>query len=132
MKRSLDWRRHPLLVALLGAVGAVVALEVAGAAAACAILALVVVTLARLGRWRTPRPVERVCVRVPAGFPYDHAFDDLFARCAAEANLVGIHAPGSCIDLEYDVRLRRGRSSGQLLDGLRGCIDGPNPESSGR
>lgn len=123
MKRSLDRRRHPLLLAALLAVGAVAAVQVAGAAATTAFLALTLLALGRLGRRRARRPAERVCVRVPAGFEYERALDDLFARCAEEADLVGIHAPGPCFDLEYDVRLKRGQSVEKLLGGFCGRID---------
>jgi hypothetical protein len=48
---------------------------------------------------------------------------DLFIRHTVEADLVGIHAPGPCIDLEYDVRRKRGRSTEGLLGGLQIRID---------
>lgn len=131
MKRSLDWRRHPLLMTCLAAVAVVAAVEVAGAAAAVAALALVVVGLGRLGRRRVPRPPERVCVRVPAGFEYEHAFDDLFARDTDEFDLVGIHAPGPCIDLEYDLRRKRGRSTEELLGRLQARIELGHAEAGG-
>ena len=123
MKPSLDWRRHPLLVTGLAAAGAVVALEVAGAAAATAPLALVVLAVGRLGWWPAPRPVQTVCVELPPSFDYEHAFDDVFRCCAQGAELVGVHLHGPCLELEYSVRLRRGRSSEGLLQDIRGVVD---------
>jgi hypothetical protein len=124
MKRSLDWRRHPLLVAGLAAAGAVAALEVAGAvAAAAALLALVVLAVGRLGWWPAPRPTQTVCVEVPLSFDYEHGFDDVFRCCAQRAELVGVHSHGPCLELEHSVRLRRGRSPEGLLQDIRGVVD---------
>lgn len=122
MKRCLDWRRHPLLAAGLATAGVVVTLEVAGAAAAAALLALAVLAMGRLGWWPALRPAQTVCVEVPPGFDYEHAFDHVFGCCAQGAELVGIHSHGPCLALEYRVRLKRGRSPEGLLEGIRGVV----------
>lgn len=123
MGRSLDRRRHPLLVVALAAVGAVVVIEVAGAAAAAALLALLVLAMGRPGRWPARRPARTVCVQIPPGFDREHAFDGVFGSCAQAAELVGIPSREAGLELQDNARLQRGRSAEGLAAGMRGVVD---------
>jgi hypothetical protein len=122
VRRSLDWKRHWLLAAALAAAAGVLVLEVGEAFVAAAVLALALLLMSRLGWLRGRRRAQTVCLRVPPDFEYEHVLDGVFRPYAEEADLVEVHSPGPCIDLQYAVRLRRGRSADGLLDSLEGLV----------
>jgi hypothetical protein len=126
MRRSLDWKRHPLLVASAAVLAGVLVLEAGRAVAAAALPALAVLLMDRFGRLRTRRPAQAICVRVPQDFDYEEAFDPCFRRC--------IHspAPGAGTDLLYTVRLKQGESVGGLMRDIEGAIAGRRDGQDGR
>jgi len=123
MRRSLDWKRHWLLAASAAALTGVLALELGGAVAAAALLAMLLLVMDRFNWLRGTRTARTLSIRVPGDFEYEHAFDHLFGHCTEEADLIGIHCPGSGTDLLYSVRLKRGRSAQGLLRSIEGVIE---------
>ena len=121
MRRSLDWRRHPLLVASIVVLTGVLVLEVGGAVAAAALLALLVLLMDRFGWLRARRPAQEISIRVPEGFEYEQALAPVFRHCTQQADLtdLGRTSPGAGTELLYTVRLKRGES----IDGLMGDIE---------
>jgi hypothetical protein len=134
MRRSLDWKRHPLLVASAAVLAGVLVLEAGRAVAAAALPALAVLLMDRFGRLRTRRPAQAICVRVPQDFDYEEAFDPCFRRCTLGADLTDIHspAPGAGTDLLYTVRLKQGESVGGLMRDIEGAIAGRRDGQDGR
>jgi len=95
MRRSLDWRRHPLLVASVVVLTGVLVLEVGGAVTAAAL--------------------------VPEGLEYEEALAPVFRHCTQQADLtdLGRPSPGAGTELLDTVRLKRGES----IDGLMRSIE---------
>jgi hypothetical protein len=123
MRRSLDWKRHPLLAVAAVALGGLLAWAAGGAVAAAAVLVLMVLLMQRLGWLRAPRPARTLCVRVPPDFEYERVFAGLFRRCTDEADLVDVQPRGPCTDLQYAVRLKKGETAENLRGGLQGLIE---------
>ena len=64
-------------------------------------------------------------IRVPADIPYEHLFDDAFARFLARADLMGIETAqgGMLTELVYAVEFKKGATAQSLLNVLRQLND---------
>ena len=64
-------------------------------------------------------------IRVPADIPYEHLFDDVFARFLARADLMGIETAqgGMLTELVYAVEFKKGATAQSLLNVLRQLND---------
>ena len=125
MRRSLDWKRHPLLVASAVVLTGVLVLEVGGAVAAAALLALAVLLMDRFGWLRVRRLAQEMSIRVSDGFEYEKAFAAVFRHCTLEAELTDLSrpSPGAGADLLHSVGLKRGESVEDLMRGIDGVIE---------
>ena len=126
MRRSLDWRRHPSLVASAAVLAGVLVLEVGGTAAAAALLGLAVLAADRFGWLRARRPAQEISIRVPDDFEDEEALAPVFRQCTREAGLTGLGrpSPGGGHQPALPVRLRRGESVEGLMRGIDDAVAG--------
>jgi len=91
------------------------------AAVATVLIALIVLIMDRFNWFHAPNTSQILRVQVAHDFDYEHAFDDVFARCADEADLIGIDSvrSGLLTELLYSVTLKKGESPQNLLRGIQ-------------
>lgn len=125
MRRSLDWKRHPLLAASAILLSGVLVLKVGGGVAAAVLLALLVLLMDRFGWLQARRPAQEISIRVPEGFEYEQALTPVFRDCTEHADLtdLGRPCPGAGTELLYTVRLRRGESIESLMRGIEEMVN---------
>ena len=75
----------------------------------------------RFNWFHAPNTSQILRVQVAQDFDYEHAFDDVFARCTDEADLIGIDSvrSGLLTELLYSVTLKKGESAQNLLRGIQ-------------
>lgn len=128
MRRSLDWKRHPLLSAAALPAFGVLVLKVGWATGAAALLVLL---LDRVGLLPPRRPAQEIAVRMPDRFDCGRAFAPLFRGRVAPVDLADVRQPrlGGGAALLYAVRLRRGKTVERLEERIEHAIAAGRPET---